>query len=124
MAHRDTARTARAMRQEVEDLKRQLAPIAASIDSAITAGGADAKRIVADKARVFLVLATEWVDNLAHDAAETAGAVAADTAQTARDIAADGVACLEDSIRQRPLTAAASAFVLGWFSAHCLSRRR
>lgn len=124
MAHRDTARTARAMRREVEDLKRQLAPIAASIDSAITAGGTDAKRIVADKARVFLGLATAWVDTLAHDAAETAGAVAADTAQTARDIAADGVACLEETIRQRPLTAAASAFALGWLSAHCLSRRR
>ena len=124
MQHRATARTARAMWREVQDLQRQLAPIAASIDSTIAAGGADAKRVVADKARTFLALATELVDNLARDTAEDAVTVAADTAQTARSLADGGIACLEDSIRQRPLAAAAWAFALGWFSSRLVSDGR
>ncbi|TWT11609.1 hypothetical protein [Reyranella sp. CPCC 100927] len=124
MAHRDTADTTRQMWDEVDDLKRQLKPIAASIESAIATGGADAKRIVDEKARTFLSLASQLVDNLARDAAEATGTLAAKTIRTAGDIKDDGVACLEDSIRERPLVAVSFAFALGYISSRLFRGRR
>ena len=119
MAARRTARTAQALWQEADDLRRRLGEIAASMEAALAAGGSDAKRAVEEKGRTFLNLATELVDSLAIDAGEAAGR----TVATARAIRDEGVAELEECVRDRPLASVAIAFGAGWLTARLTGRR-
>ena len=123
MASRRTTRTARALSEEVDDLRQRLGSIVKSLEAALADGGNDAKHVVEDKARTVLELGTELVDSLVNDAARTAGAVAARTVKTAGEIRDDGIACLEESVRERPVAAVAIAFAAGWVAARLTARR-
>lgn len=118
MASRRTARTAQALWEEVDDLKRRLGAVVVSMESALAGGGADAKQVVEEKARTFLDLATELVDSLASDARDAADRTIA-TVRTVRD---EGVAELEERVRDRPLTSVAIAFGAGWLAARLTAR--
>lgn len=123
MAKRRTAETAKAFRSEFEDTKRELEPILASIEEAIASGGADARKVIEDKGRAFMALASELIDSAASDAASVAGNAAARTVEATGDAAENGIANLEECIRSRPLTSVSIAFVSGWVLSRFMAHR-
>src|SRR5215470_8786889 len=106
MASRRTARTAQALWEEADDLRRQLGDIVTAMETAVAEGGSDAKKAVEEKGRTFINLASELVDSLASDARDAAGRTLA-RARAARD---EGLAEFEACVRDRPLTSVAIAF--------------
>ena len=123
MAFRRTARASEDISSEVAALKKQLAQLAASIEASAKSEGGDAVRAVGERARDFLHQATSFVEGFGRDVRDVATDSAYAAVDHIRATAHDGAERLEDTIRQRPLTAVAVALGVGCLLSLLLHRR-
>ena len=123
MPFRRTARASDDIASEVAALKKQLAQLAASIEASARSEGGDAVRAIGERARDFMHQATSFVESFGRDVRDVASDSAHVAADRIRATAHEGTERLEDTIRQRPLTAVAVALGVGCLVSLLLHRR-
>jgi ElaB/YqjD/DUF883 family membrane-anchored ribosome-binding protein len=108
---------------EVAALRKQLGQLASSIEASAKSEGGDAVKAVGERARDFLSQASSFVDGFSRDARDMASDAAHSAVAYTKAGAQDGKERLEDTIRERPLTAIAVALGVGCLISLMLHRR-